>query len=49
MEKKIEKIMNKEIKKNKGAVIVFIVTFIIGAIIGFGIAYFCFLNNIKLF
>ena len=45
MDKKIKKMM----KKNKGAVIVFVVTFIIGAIIGFGIAYFCFLNNIKLF
>lgn len=49
MDKKIEKIMKKEIKKNKGTVIVFVVTFIIGAIIGFGISYFCFLNNIKLF
>ena len=45
MKREIKKIM----KKNKGAVIVFVVTFIIGAAIGFGIAYFCFLNNIKLF
>lgn len=45
MDKKIKKM----IKKNKSAAVVFMITFIIGAVIGFGIAYFCFLNNIKLF
>lgn len=45
MDKKIKKM----IKKNKSAVVVFMITFIIGAVIGFRIAYFCFLNNIKLF
>ncbi len=49
MDKKIEKMINKEIKKNKSIFVVFVITFILGVLIGFGLSYFCFLNNIKLF